>query len=458
MDDSGTHRVEGDPGNHPDSPASVVGGQASHAPPTNELEQVVGGTMGILQQLAHALQRAGQPAAIAPQRSAIERMVRYRPVDFMGNLPRSETEYDILVTNPLEHSVIVNKVYRDCPIRIRECEFLGDLIELSFREFDVILRMDWLSRHRVIVDCRMKRVTLRTPNDDEVIFISERSNHLSNVISATTARKMVRKGCEAYLAYVIDTIKARPSVSDIPTVSDFPDVFPEEFPGLPPQRKIEFTIDVVSGATPTSITPYRMAPLELKEWKLQLQELLEKGFIRPSVSPWGAPVLFVKKKDDTLRLCIDYRQLNKLTVKNKYPLPRIDDLFDQLKGASIFLKIDLRSGYHQLRIKEVDVHKTTFRTRYGHYEFLIMPFGLTNAPAAFMDLMNCVFRPYVDQFFVVFIDDILVYSKDRENHDTHLQVVLETLRKKQLYAKLNKCEFWLNEVSFLGHIVSKEGI
>ena len=376
----------------------------------------------------------------------------------LGNLPRSETEYDILVTNPLGHSVIVNKVYRDCPIKIQEYEFLGDLIELSFREFDVILGMDWLSRHRAIVDCRMKRVTLRTPDDSEVVFIGERPYHLSNVISATVARKMVRKGCEAYLSYVIDMVKARPSVSDIPTVSDFLDVFPEELPGLPPQRKIEFSIDVVPGATPASITPYRMAPLELKELKLQLQELLDKGFIRPSVSPWGAPVLFVKKKDGTLRLCVDYRQLNKLTVKNKYLLPRIDDLFDQLKGASIFSKIDLRSGYHQLKIKDADVHKTTFRTRYGHYEFLVMPFGLTNAPAAFMDLMNRVFRPYVDQFFVVFIDDILVYSKDRESHDTHLRVVLEILRKEQLYAKLNKCEFWLTEVSFLGHIVSKEGI
>ena len=169
-------------------------------------------------------------------------------------------------------------------------------------------------------------------------------------------------------------------------------------------------------------------------------------------------MLFVKKKDGTLRLCIDYRQLNNLTIKNKYPLPRIDGLFDQLKGASIFSKIDLRSGYHQLKIKDVDVYKTTFRTQYGHYEFLVMPFGLTNAPAAFMDLMNRVFRPYVDQFFVVFIDNIHVYSKDRENHDTHLLVVLENLRKEQLYAKLSECEFWLNEVSFLGHIVSKKRI
>ena len=173
----------------------------------------------------------------------------------LGKFPRSETKYDILVMNPLGHSVIVNRVYRDCPIKIGEYEFLGDLIELFFREFDVKLGMDWLSRHQAIFDCRMKRVTLRTPNEDEVTFIGERSNHLSNVIFAATARKMVRKGCEACLAYVIDTVKARPSVSDIPTVSDFPDVFPEELPGLPPHREIEFSIEVKLGATPASITP-----------------------------------------------------------------------------------------------------------------------------------------------------------------------------------------------------------
>ena len=169
-------------------------------------------------------------------------------------------------------------------------------------------------------------------------------------------------------------------------------------------------------------------------------------------------MLFVKKKDGTLRLCVDYMQLNKMTMKNKFSLPRIDDLFDQLKGESIFLKIDLRSVYHQLRIKDEDVHKMTFKTRYGLYEFLVMSFGLINALETFMDLMNRIFRPYVDQFVMVFINDILVYSKDREDHDTHLRVVLETLRKEQLYAKLSICEFWLRKVSFLGHIVSEEGI
>ena len=185
---------------------------------------------------------------------------------------------------------------------------------------------------------------------------------------------------------------------------------------------------------------------------------MDKGFIRPSVSPWGAPVLFVKKKDDTLRICIDYRKINKVIVKNRNPLPRIKNLFDQLKGVGVFLKIDLRSGYYMLRMKDVDVLKTAFRTRYGHHEFLVMQFGLTNAPAAFMDLMNRVFRPYVDQFVVVFIDDILVYSKDAQKHEQHLRIVMETSKEKKLYTKLSKYAFWLKKVSFLGHIVSAEGI
>ena len=165
-------------------------------------------------------------------------------------------------------------------------------------------------------------------------------------------------------------------------MKEYPDVFPENLPGLPPDRVVDFSINLLPGTSPISKAPYRMAPAEMKELKDQLQELLSLGFIRPSVSPWGAPVLFVKKKDGSMRLCIDYRELNKVTIKNRYPLPRIDDLFDQLQGASIFSKIDLRSGYHQLKIKPEDVSKTAFRTRYGHYEFLVMPFGLTNAPAA----------------------------------------------------------------------------
>src|SRR5579859_325094 len=201
-----------------------------------------------------------------------------------------------------------------------------------------------------------------------------------------------------------------------------------------------------------------MPPNELAELKVRLQELLDKGFIRPSASPWGCPALFVKKKDDTLRMCVDYRPLNAVTVKNKYPLPRIDLLFDQLAGAKVFSKIDLRSGYHQIKIRPSDVPKTAFSTRYGRYEYLVMSFGLTNAPAYFMYLMNSVFLPELDRFVVVFIDDILVYSKTVEEHEEHLSTVLQRLRDHQLYAKFSKCSFWMEEISFLGHVLSSEGI
>ena len=192
--------------------------------------------------------------------------------------------------------------------------------------------------------------------------------------------------------------------------------------------------------------------------KKQLEELIEKGFIRPSSSPWGAPVLFDKKKDGSFRLCIDYRGLNQVTIKNKYPLPRIDELLDQLKGASWFSKIDLAAGYHQIPIAEGDVRKTAFRTRYGHFEFVVMPFGLTTAPAAFKKLMNGVFHEFLYEFVIIFIDDILVFSKSSEEHDRHLRVVMEKLRAHKLFAKLSKCSFWQRQIGFLGHVVSEAGV
>nr|GEY17825.1 reverse transcriptase [Tanacetum cinerariifolium] len=259
-------------------------------------------------------------------------------------------------------------------------------------------------------------------------------------------------------ASLMDSSSDGPSLETHPIVWDFSDVFPEEFSGIPSEREVEFGIELISGTQPISKASYRMAPIELKELKEQLQELLDLGFIRPSVSPWGAPILFMKKKDGSMRLCIDYHDLNCVTIRNYYPLPRIDDLFDQLQGAKFFSKNELKSGYHQLRVKEQDIPKTAFRTLYGHYEFLVMSFGLTNAPAVFMDLMNRIFHEYLDKFVIVFIDDILLYSKTKEEYEEHLRIVLGTLRQEKLYTKFSKCEFWFGLVAFLGHIVSANGI
>ncbi|KAA3474098.1 DNA/RNA polymerases superfamily protein [Gossypium australe] len=330
-------------------------------------------------------------------------------------LPVESTEFVIRVSNPLGKCVLVDKVCKNCLLMFWDVCFLINLVLLPFDEFDIILGMDWLTLHNAIVNYKRKSIELKSQNDELVRIESNDMKGLPAVVSAMKAMNYVRKGCEAYLAYVIDTKVSEKKVESVPVVCEFLDVFPEELLGLPLIREFKFGIELVPGTTPISIAPYRMEPTELNELKSQLQELTDRGFARPSFSPWGAPVLFVKKKDGTMRMCIDYRQLNKVMIKNKYPLPRIDDLFDQLRGATVFSKIDLRSDYYQLRVKESDVPKTTFRTRYGHYDFLVIPFGLTNAPA---------------------------------------ETVLQTLREKQLYAKFSKCEFWLREVGFLGHIVS----
>ena len=238
--------------------------------------------------------------------------------------------YDMHVTSPLGHSVSVNNVYKNYPIVIQAREFLVDLITLPFREFDLILGMDWLSKHRAIIDYGQKIVVLRCSDQSEVIVQGIRSGTMSNVISAMQARRLMRKGCETFLVVILDSKRGQVDVEKIPIVREFPDVFPEELPGIPLEREMDLSIEIVPGTTPMSRAPYRMTPIKLKELKSQLQEHMDKGFIRPSVSPWGALILFVKKKDGTLRMCIDYRQINKVTVKNMYTLSRIEDLFYQL--------------------------------------------------------------------------------------------------------------------------------
>jgi hypothetical protein len=309
-----------------------------------------------------------------------------------------------------------------CPqtkIEIRGLRFIVELIILESSGIDVILGIDYLTKYDGVISCAKRMVTLTSPQGERVEV---------NVSMPATAEAMVNQLEEK-------------SLEHIRIVCEYSDVFLEELPGMPPDRDIEFSIELLPRTAPISKRAYRMDVKDLIELKKQIEELLEKVFIRPSSSLWGAPVLFMSKKDGSRRMCVDYRSLNDVTIKNKYPLPRIEDLFDQMRGAKVFSKIDIRSGYHQLKIRTKDIPKTAFTTRYGLYEFLVMSFGLTNAPAYFMNLMNKVFMEYLDQFVVVFIDNILVYSHNEEAHEDHVRLVLQKLRDNQLYAKFSKSDF-----------------
>ncbi|GKE02408.1 putative reverse transcriptase domain-containing protein, partial [Tanacetum coccineum] len=296
--------------------------------------------------------------------------------------------------------VSTNNVLKGCTLNLVNHIFEINLMPIELGTFDVIIGMDWLVKHDAVIICGEKFV--RIPYGNKMLIVeSDKGVSRLKVISCIKARKYVEQG-------------------------------------LPPPRQVEFRIDLVTGAAPIARAPYRLAPSGIRKLS-------------------GASVLFVKKKDVSFRMCIDYRELNKLTFKNRYPLPRIDDLFNQLQGSSVYSKIDLRSGYHQLCIKEEDIPITAFRTRYGHFEFQVMPFGLTNTPVVFMNLMNQVCKPYLDKFVIVFIDDILVYSKDEEEHGKHLKIILELLKKERLYAKFSMCDFWLDSVQFLGHVIDHSG-
>nr|GEV19059.1 putative reverse transcriptase domain-containing protein [Tanacetum cinerariifolium] len=308
----------------------------------------------------------------------------------------------------------VDTIMWGCTLNFLNHPFNTDLMPVELGSFDVIIGMDWLRRCHAVIVCDEKLV--RVPYGNEtLIFHGNESNDgresRLTFISCSKAQAYMAKGC------------------------------------LPLARPVEFQIDLIPGAALVARAPYRLAPSEMKELPKQLQELSDKGFIRPSSSPSGAPVLFVKKKDGSFRMCIDYRELNKLTVKNRYPLIRISDLFDQLQGSNIYSKIDLRSSYHQLRVREQDIPKTAFRTRYRHYEFQVMPFGLPNATMVFMDLMNRVCKPYLDKFVIIFIDDILIYSKDKKEHEEHLKVILELLKKERGIhvdpAKIESIKDWI---------------
>ncbi|GJY20231.1 putative reverse transcriptase domain-containing protein [Tanacetum coccineum] len=306
--------------------------------------------------------------------------------------------------------VEIDKVIKGYKLEIEGYVFDIDLIPFRHRSFDMIIGMDWLSNYKAEIICPEKVVRIPLPDGKVLRVVGERSKEKARLLMSAKAGDKKQE--------------------EIVMVRDFP------------ESNADSKVSLSFGTS------------EMEELSGQLKELQDKGFIRPSSSPWGAPVLFVKKNDGSFRMCIDYRELNKLIVKNRYPLPIIDDQFDQLQRSQFFSKIDLRSGYHQLRVHEDDIPKTVFRTRYGNFEFTVMPFGLTNAPSIFMDLMNSVCRPYLDKFVIVFINDILIYSKTQEEHVEHLRLVLELLKKEKLYAKFSKCDFWLREVQFLGHVIN----
>ncbi|GJW95498.1 putative reverse transcriptase domain-containing protein [Tanacetum coccineum] len=303
--------------------------------------------------------------------------------------------------------VEINKVIKGCKLETDGHVFDINLIPFGSGSFDVIIGIDWLSGHKAEIICHEKVVKIPLLDGKVLRVLEEKLEEKMRQLMSAKAKENKQK--------------------EIVVVKDYPGVFPDDLSGLPPNREIEFRIELVPGAIPVVKSPHRLAPSELEELSGQLKELQDKGFIRPSSSPWRAPVL-------------------------------IDDLFDQLQGSQYFSKIDLRSGYHQLRVHEDDIPKTAFRTRYGHFKFTVMPLGLTNAPTVFIDLMNRVCRPYLDKFVIVFIDDNLVYSKTPKEHEVHLGLVLELLKEEKLYAKFSKCELWLREVQFLGHMINGGGI
>lgn len=354
-----------------------------------------------------------------------------------------------------------------------------DLTIIPLSSYDAILGMPWLEQVNPDVDWRTKQLAFRTQGVTHQLTPTTAVQLMSLAEVKLAIRKQEVE--RAHLGLLIseeNTSACRLKLSSVLSRSDstaaddfklgaarrellskFSDVFPEALPAqLPPTREIDHRIEVHPGTIPPARPMIRLSPPLLDELKKQLDELSASGFIRPSKSPYGAPVLFVKKKDGSQRMCIDYRALNAATVKNSYPLPRIDELFDRLHGAKYFSKIDLRSGYHQIRIAPEDIEKTAFRTRYGHFEFLVLPFGLTNAPATFMHLMHEIFRPHLDNFVLVFLDDILIFSKTLEEHKQHVEQVLELLRKNKLFAKESKCELFQERVEFLGHIIDSQGV
>jgi hypothetical protein len=337
----------------------------------------------------------------------------------------------------------------------------ADMKVLDLEAYDAILGYAWLSTHSPMT-CHW---------EDRVIEFEERgtkikllgvqpSSPLPQEMSMETFCKWVQ-GNEVWAVALVDVVPPphppplSPLVEQI--LQKYTDVF-KDLKTFPPQRIHDHPIPLQPGATPVNSRPYRYSPLHKNEIEKQVKELLEAGLITHSTSPFASPVLLVQKKDGSWRFCIDYRKLSSITVKNRFPMPVIEEILEELAGAKYFTKLDMRSGYHQVRMSEQDEFKTAFKTHHGHFQFRVMPFGLTNAPATFQCLMNDILSPFLRKFVLVFLDDILIYSPTLEMHIEHLQQVLQKLRDHRLYLKNSKCSFAQEKLEYLGHIISAAGV
>ncbi|GJS87245.1 putative reverse transcriptase domain-containing protein [Tanacetum coccineum] len=318
---------------------------------------IVTGTFLLNQHLARVLFDSGADKSFVS--ISLASMLNIPPITL-------DTTYDIEKADG--NLVGTNTVIQDCTLILLNQPFEINLMPIKLCSFDVVIGMNWLSKYHARIICDEKVVYISI-DGKTLIIRGDRSKTRLSLISCIKTERYISRGYQVFVAQVMEKNSDEKRLEDIQVVREFPEVFLEDLPSLPLVHKVEFQIDLMPGAAPVARAPYRLTPSEMQELSNQLQELADRGFIRPSTSPLRALVLFVKKKDGSFRMCIDYRELNKLIVKNRYPLPRIDDLFDQLQGSSTYLKIDLRSGYHQLRVKNKDIPKTAFRTRYGHYEF-----------------------------------------------------------------------------------------
>jgi hypothetical protein len=384
---------------------------------------------------------------------------------------------NIVLTNSPPRTVTVasggtlssTAVAYNCSFSIHGIKFQGDFRILELQGADVILGVNWFKLYNPVTFDFINRTMSLEINGSLKTFTDHLFPKEKFLISSEDCSALIAQGAQGYMLYTTDdyetTDNSVPSPEGNTEIPDeinellhqFQDIF-QAPSGLPPQRACDHQIPLNPGAKPPNIRPYRMSHSQKNSVELLIKEMLKNDEIRPSHSPFSSPAIIVRKKDKSWRLCVDFRDLNELTVKNKFPIPVIEDLLDELHNSTVFSKFDLRSGYHQIRMKEEDIHKTAFSTHLGHYEYVVMPFGLCNAPATFQELMNTLFAPFLRKFVLVFFDDILVYSKSLSEHKQHLQQVMTVFRQHSLKAKLSKCQFVQPRVEYLGHIISGDGV